>query len=139
MFQNFFPVARGRGKFQDFFPLGNLDGLEPGNFLPGIVALQGIFSGVFCIFNGLFSLLKNLLSLCTGRSALSHVCPLNHNHFLLSRLVWICFLYNGHGPIWSIHDQTQPTTKNENNLVSYSNFHINGHGPTGYVILQSDP
>ncbi len=32
--------------------------------------------------------------------------------------------YNGHGPIWSIHDQTQPTTKNESNLVTYRHFHI---------------
>ncbi len=33
--------------------------------------------------------------------------------------------YNGHRPIWSIHDQTQPTTKNESNLVTYRDFHIN--------------
>ncbi|PIE74385.1 MAG: mannosyltransferase, partial [Deltaproteobacteria bacterium] len=33
--------------------------------------------------------------------------------------------YDGHGPIWSVNDQTQPTTNNESNLVNYRNFHIN--------------
>ncbi len=33
-------------------------------------------------------------------------------------------LYNGHGPIWSVHDQTWPTTNNESNVVFYKSFHI---------------
>ncbi len=31
-------------------------------------------------------------------------------------------MYNGHGPIWSINDQTRPTTKTERNLVGYIDF-----------------
>ncbi len=37
--------------------------------------------------------------------------------------------YNGHGPIWSIHDQTQSKTNNEGNLVSYRDFHIKQDTP----------
>ncbi len=47
--------------------------------------------------------------------------------------------YNGHGPTWSVHDQTWPTTKNESKLVAYRHFHINGHGPTWSVSNQTGP
>ncbi len=33
-------------------------------------------------------------------------------------------LYNGHGPIWYINDQTRPTTNNGNNFITYQDLHI---------------
>jgi hypothetical protein len=31
---------------------------------------------------------------------------------------------NGHGPVWSINNQTRPTTNNKSNSTTYCYFHI---------------
>ncbi len=83
MLQNFFLIVWRRGKLQGLFSFADFYSLKPANHFPCLISFQGMFPCICRGVNGLFLLLKNLLSLYTGSSAFSHVCPLNHNYFLL--------------------------------------------------------
>ncbi len=62
-------------------------------------------------------------------------CKLKNNiKILFTIYVWeehtqISVHDNGHGPIWSINDQTHSTTNNESNVISYRYFYIKIYNP----------